>query len=146
MINLKEIKKLVLTGKIVEDILQKVDWKEFEKIVADIFQINGFKVKRNVRIKNKKRYEIDIIAYKDNISFCVDCKHWSSGRYKKSQIKVAAKKQKERSKVIRSLMNGRKIYPVIVTLFQEDLLKVEDVFIIPVWKLNTFLLEEIFKL
>jgi hypothetical protein len=30
---------------------------------------------------------VDIIAARKNLVFCVDCKKWSGGRYKKSGIK-----------------------------------------------------------
>lgn len=146
---LEKSKKL----KNIEEILKELDWKDFEKAVQEIFEINGFKVKRNFRFKTKKRYEIDIIAVKDNFNFCIDCKHLSRGRYKKGEILKAVKKQEERAEELKKFLKSNliakellqvksmKFYPLLVTLFEEDLIKENQTFVIPVWKLNSFLNE-----
>ncbi|MEM7821567.1 MAG: NERD domain-containing protein [Candidatus Aenigmatarchaeota archaeon] len=147
---LEDIKKEMLSGKEIEEILQSFDWKEFENIVAEIFESNNFMVYRNFRFKNKKRYEIDLLAMRNKIVFCVDCKEWGKGRYKKTGIKNAARRQIERVKELNSnkrelknigISTCHKIYPLIITLFEEDLKKEGSVLVVPVWKLNSFLNE-----
>ncbi|MEM5883025.1 MAG: restriction endonuclease [Candidatus Aenigmatarchaeota archaeon] len=136
-----------------EEELEAFDWKNFEKVTQEIFEINGFKVRRNFRFKTKKRYEIDIIAIKDSFNFCVDCKRLGKGRYKKSEILKAIKKQEERSEELRKFLNSNflakesleikssKFYPIIVTLFEEEIVKENETFVVPIWKLNSFLNE-----
>jgi len=38
VIELNEIKKRILEGEEIEDIIQKMDWKEFEKLIAQILK------------------------------------------------------------------------------------------------------------
>jgi len=150
---LEEIEK-DLGKKQIEDILEKFDWEIFEKIVAEIFERNDFKVKHNFRFKTKSRYQIDVIAVKQNKIFCVDCKQWGKGRYKKSGLKQAVKQQEKRVKELKKFLkknmiaqkmlkvdSDSKFYSLIVTLLQEDMIKENETFIVPVWKLNHFLIE-----
>lgn len=150
---LEEIRKDMLKGKPLEEVLENFNWKEFEDTVAEIFAINGFKIKKNFRFKTSKRYEIDVIAVKDEHVLCVDCKEWGRGRYKKTSLIYAVEKQEKRTKEFRKFLNknliarssigikNQSLEPLIVTLFQEDLIKEKEVFIVPVWKLNSFLIE-----
>ena len=46
-----------------ESLSQKVRWQYFEKLVAFIFEQNGFDVKQNtVIVKGKTRKQFDVIA------------------------------------------------------------------------------------
>jgi Holliday junction resolvase-like predicted endonuclease len=151
---LEKIKKELLKGRTIEEILENFDWKDFEKTVSEIFLANNFKVKQNFIFKTKRRYEIDVLAIDERFIFCVDCKEWSRGRYKKTGLKYAAKDQEERLKQIKKFLKKnliarqsmkidlekQKFYPFIVTLFEEDLLKENETLFVPVWKLNSFLL------
>lgn len=155
MFDLEKIKTRVLHGEKIEDVIKelKLGWKGFEDIVAAIFEANNFTVERNFRFKTKRRYEIDIIAIKRNNAFCIDCKQWGGGRYKKSPLSRAAEEQKKRTDefdkflksniVAREILRidkKRKIHPIIVTLLEEEIVAHGGVFIIPLWKLNSFLL------
>lgn len=153
MVELDEIEKKA-RGISLEEILKEHDWREFEKMVGGIFEKNEFKVKRNFRFKTKKRYEIDILATKQNFVFCVDCKKWSGGRYKKSGIKAAVSEQEKRTLLVRNFLKKNPIamqmlkidrdtrfYSLIVTLMEEDMFQEKKTFIVPVFKLNSFLLE-----
>jgi Holliday junction resolvase-like predicted endonuclease len=137
----------------IEHVLQDLDWREFENTIAEIFSINGFKIEQNFRFKTKKRYEIDVVAIRANMVFCVDCKQWRGGRYKKSGLKRAIIMQKERVEELEGFIiddtdmkrnlgiDKQCIYPLIVTLFEENLIEFENCFIVPAWKLNSFLLD-----
>ncbi|MGC8812440.1 MAG: NERD domain-containing protein [Candidatus Aenigmatarchaeota archaeon] len=142
-----------LKSKNIEEDLRRLGWKNFEKATQEIFEFNSFKVKRNFRFKTKRRYEIDLIAIKDNFNFCVDCKHFGKGRYKKSEILKAIKKQEERTEQLKKFLKlnlvaketlgikATRIYPLVVTLFEEEIIKENQTFVVPVWKLNSFLNE-----
>jgi Holliday junction resolvase-like predicted endonuclease len=139
--DLEEIKAKI-RGKSIEEVLATFDWKGFEDFVAEVFAENGFRVERRVRFKTDKRYEIDIIATRLKIAICADCKHWSRGRYKTSGLKTAALNQEKRVEELKKLRKEFKhlnCYPALITLFEEGVVKEHETFIIPVWKLNSFL-------
>lgn len=152
--NLEKISLKSLEHKNIEDILEKCDWKSFENVVKEIFQENGFHTKQNFRFKTKKRYEIDVIAVRNSRIFCIDCKWWGRGRYKKTGLKNAIKSQEIRTKELQKFLKGNPIaksilkihsrypvYPLIVTLHEEDMIKEGNTFVVPVWKLNKFATE-----
>lgn len=154
MIDLEQIKKLILQGNTVEDILSKFDWKKFEQTISEIFTSNDFNVWKNYRFKTERRFEIDVVASKGDIIFCVDCKSWSGGRYKKTGLKYAVREQEKRVKEFKKFLKKNliaqdilkikptyTIRPLIVTLLEEDLVSENNTFVVPAWKLNTFLLE-----
>ena len=154
MLDLEGIKTQLMKGKTIEDILEKYDWKNFEKIIAEIFRENGFYTKQNFRFKTKRAYEIDIIAVRNNQVFCIDCKWWGRGRYKKTGLRHAITSQENRvrkftkflkknpiAKGLLKLNSKYKVYPLLVTLHDEDLIKENDTFVVPAWKLNRFTTE-----
>jgi hypothetical protein len=140
---LEEIENLVRSGKSIEEVLSLVDWKEFEEKVEEIFKIHNFKTTRNFRFKMTKRFEVDILAEKRDLLFVVDCKQWGKGRYKTSELKKAAEKNLKRAEEIKNTLIGRnkKIITIIITLFDEAIYEHKGVFIVPLFKLNNFLLE-----
>lgn len=137
-----------------EEVVRSYDWKYFENVIANIFERNGFRIRKNFRFKTSHRFEIDVLAISDLYVFCVDCKDWGKGRYKKTGLKKAVKNQEERTKqltkflkkniiakqILKIEMKKQKFYSLIVTVFEEDLLKEGDTFVVPAWKLNSFLL------
>jgi len=145
----KEIEKLAE----IEDYLAKRDWKDFEAVVAGIFERHGFscEIRRRFKVKNK-RFEIDVIAVKGEKLMLIECKRWGRGRYKKYQLKIAAERLKEKAKLylekILPAQKEEKRYVramnallLVVTLCEEDLLVHERVIFVPIWKLNSFLLQ-----
>ncbi|MBI1978467.1 MAG: restriction endonuclease [Candidatus Aenigmarchaeota archaeon] len=152
IIIIDEIESQLRKGTNIEDILEKCDWKKFESVISEIFQENGFNTKQNFRFKTKRRYEIDILAIKNNQIFCIDCKWWGRGRYKKSGLKKAVILQEKRTKEFTKFLNkniiarnllkvtpGHAIYSLLATLHEEDMIKENKTLIIPVWKVNRFL-------
>jgi len=96
---------------------------------------------------------VDIVAAKNNMTFLIDCKQWSTGRYKTSAIKKSAKDQEERlekfQKFIKNnpiaktgfkIKNSQNFISIIVTWYEEELIKYCQTSIVPIWKLNEFLL------
>jgi Holliday junction resolvase-like predicted endonuclease len=153
MPELEKIRRQVLRGGKIEDAMGKYDWKEFEEMVGDIFRQNDFRVRNNFRFKTVRGWEMDLVAWRGSIVFCVDCKRWSAGRGKRSSLSKAAKDQSRRTKefgkfiesnpIARGMMGiEQKLFvPVMATLHEESLLKEGDVFVVPVKKLNTFIVE-----
>jgi len=153
VVELEEIE--ILAKKMpIEEVLKNFKWKEFEEIVAEIFRAHGFVVKKNFRFKAERRYEIDVLAVRNNLIFCVDCKRWSGGRYKKSRIKMCVAEQEKRVEALKSLLNKEKtlkdclkvgenfeIKPLLITLMEEDLREEKNTLIVPIFKLNSFLIE-----
>jgi len=138
-----------------EKILSQLNWKMFEKAVAQVFEANGFSVQNNFRFKTKRRYEMDIIASRHKTVVCTDCKKWRRGRYKQTSLRNAAKMQKKRTKQFEKFVmnnpiakhklkisNDSEFHPAIVTLFEEELKNEDGVIVVPVWKLNSFLNNE----
>jgi glycyl-tRNA synthetase beta subunit len=153
VIELNEIKQKILEGEQIEDIIQKIDWKEFEKLIAEILKKHDFNVHNNFRFKTSRRFEIDVLAIRNKTSLLIDCKQWGRGRYKKTGLKYSVKEQKESTKQLKKLLKKNpiaqtelkikkttKFIPLIVTWFEEELIDYENVFIIPAWKFNEFLL------
>jgi Holliday junction resolvase-like predicted endonuclease len=153
VIKLEEIEDLARKSSI-EEILKNFDWKDFEEVVAEVFRRNDFFVKKNFRFKTNKRYEVDILAIKRDLVLCVDCKRWSGGRYKKTGIKKSVEEQERRVSWIKEMLIKNPILrktlkigdvfevrPLLVTLMEEDLIKEKNTFIVPIFKLNSFLLE-----
>jgi Holliday junction resolvase-like predicted endonuclease len=153
MIDLNQIKQRIQKDEDIEKIVEEIDWKEFEELVMKILEEHNFHPFHNFRFRMNRLYEIDVLATKNDLVLGIDCKQWNKGRYKKTSLKYAVKTQKERMKKFQKMLNKNvitkdilnlpektKIIPLIVTWFEEDLIEYEKVFIVPIWKLNQFLL------
>lgn len=117
----------------------EMKWQWFEKLVAWIFEQNDFIVAsdRVVRFGGFKR-QFDVIAERYGSLFVVECKKWSGSRYKKSQLKKAAECHKEKCSLY-SERQKKTAIPLVVTLVDEDIISHDNVFVVPIEKLNTFI-------
>ena len=122
-------------GADVEDVSEYLNWKDFESLTGMILEARDFEVTKNL-ILTKPRMEIDIIGRKMDIALMIDCKHWKN--MSKSALDEIVKKQIERVKRFVSIENMSAL-PVIVTLHQEKIQFVENVPIVPIMKLPSFL-------
>lgn len=154
MFVLEEIKELLSRGKTVEEAMSAVNWKGFESVVSEIFSYNDFKTRNNFRFKTKRRYEIDILAVRGKNIFCVDCKDWARGRHKAAALRRAVEMQEERTNEFRRFLeknfiarkmigarDGSKIISLIVTLYDEAIVRHSSTWIVSSQKLNSFLNE-----
>ncbi|WP_455364020.1 NERD domain-containing protein [[Eubacterium] cellulosolvens] len=131
-----------------EMICRSLEWDEFEQLLSTLFSHHDYTVRRNLHIKHRgKRLQIDILAVKDQLILCVDCKHWRYG-YSQSRMKTAAKKQEARAKAVTpSLLisqentRNRRFYvvPVILVLLDIPFRFIGNIPIVPVHRLNDFL-------
>lgn len=124
-----------------ERVSKEVVWQNFEILVGFIFEANNFQININkVRTFNKKRRQYDVIAKKNGKTYLVECKKWAGNRYRLSALKKAIEKHKERTEFYRNL-SGENSIPIIVTFVEEDIKFYEDMPIVPVLRLNSFISE-----
>jgi hypothetical protein len=120
---------------------EEVVWQHFERLAAFIFEKNNFSVKVNtVKTHNKTKRQYDVIAWKGNQTFLVECKKWAGNRYRLSAMKKAVEQHKERTLFYAAVTNEDAI-PLLVTLIEEEIRVYEGVPIVPVQKLNGFVSE-----
>jgi Holliday junction resolvase len=135
--NFEDIKSIEDLEKVSTEII----WQNFERLAAFIFEENEFQVKINiVKTFNKKRRQYDVIAKKNNQTFLVECKKWAGNRHRLSALKRATTQHKERTEFYKNVAGGDAI-PIIVTLIEEEIQFYEEVPIVPILKLNSFLNE-----
>ena len=122
-------------GATIEDVSEYLTWRDFESLTGLILEEKDFDVTKNL-IMTKPRMEIDVVGKKMNTALLIDCKHWKT--MSKSALDEIVKKQIERVKryVADESMSA---LPVIVTLHQEEIQFVDNVPIVPIMKLSSFL-------
>ena len=81
--------------------------------------------------------EIDVVGIKLGIAILIDCKHWK--RMSKSALNDIVDKQTERVKSYVKKTESMSAVPVIVTLHQEKVSFVNQVPIVPIIQLSSFL-------
>ena len=125
----------ITLGATIEDVSEYLTRRDFEAITGIILEENGFDVTKNL-VLTKPRMEIDVIGKKMNLALLIDCKHWKN--MSKSALDEIVKKQIER---VKRYVADEDItaLPVIVTLHQEGTQLVENVPIVPIMKLPSFL-------
>ena len=124
-----------------EQVSKEAVWQNFERLVGFIFEMNDFQVNINrVRTFNKKRRQYDVIAKKNERIYLVECKKWAGNRYRLSALRKAIRQHKERTNFYRNL-TGEEAIPIIVTLIEEDIKFFEDMPIVPIFRLNSFINE-----
>ena len=122
-------------GADVESVSEYLTWQDFESITGLILEKKDFDVTKNL-ILTKPRIEIDVVGTKMDIALLIDCKHWKT--MSKSALDEIVKKQVERVKRYVTDENMSAL-PVIVTLHQEEVQFIENVPIVPIMKLSSFL-------
>ena len=122
-------------GADVESVSEYLTWQDFESITGLILEKKDFDVTKNL-ILTKPRMEIDVVGTKMDIALLIDCKHWKT--MSKSALDEIVKKQIERVKRYVTDENMSAL-PVIVTLHQEEVQFIENVPIVPIMKLSSFL-------
>ena len=120
---------------------EEVVWQNFERLAAFIFEKNNFRVKVNtVKTYNKTKRQYDVIAWKGNQTFLVECKKWAGNRYRLSAVKKAVEQHKERTQFYADITHEDAI-PLLVTFIEEEIRVYEGVPIVSIQKLNGFVSE-----
>ena len=126
----------IRNGATIEDVSEFLSWQNFEELVSRVLVENGFQVQKNL-ILTKPRMEIDVVGIKLGISILIDCKHWK--RMTQSALNDIVNKQVERVKRYVEKTESTSAIPVIVTLHQEKVDFVNQVPIVPIMELSSFL-------
>ena len=126
----------IRNGATIEDVSEFLSWQDFEELVSRILDENGFHIQKNL-ILTKPRMEIDVVGIKLGISILIDCKHWK--RMTQSALNDIVEKQVERVKRYVQKTESTTAIPVIVTLHQENVDFVNQVPIVPIMELSSFL-------
>lgn len=121
------------------EVCRALSASDFEAFVEEAFKANGYATKRNVRLK-KPRVEIDVLAESENLLVGVDCKRWNRPLYPGVAAKLL-EKQLERLRAYKRTTGCAKVaVPLIVTLLERSWWQVDRKPVIPVSKLNSFIL------
>ncbi len=116
---------------------KEMKWQYFEKLVGWIFEQNEFSVEvSRVFVYPDGKRQYDVIAKRYGKTFLVECKKWK--RSNSSAIRKAAENHIEKTKLY-SEKQKEEVFPLVVTLLQENIKEHECVPIVPVDKLNTFI-------
>ena len=126
----------IINGASIEDVSEFLSWQDFEELVSRILDENGFQVQKNLML-TKPRMEIDVVGIKLGIAILIDCKHWK--KMSKSALNDIVDKQIERVKSYVKKTESTSAVPVIVTLHQEKVNFVNQVPIVPIIQLSSFL-------
>jgi Holliday junction resolvase-like predicted endonuclease len=133
-------------------ILSTLSWREFEAFIATVFHRHEFAVTHGLRFKAKRRFEIDVIARRNPIVFCVDCKQYGVRAGKASPLRTAVEAQLQRVEALAATFATQqaklqcldwhtvRFYPLLVTMLHEDILWHQEIPVVPAAQLNRFLL------
>lgn len=149
-------KQAVEHGAGIGDIVELLTWKDFEGFVASILTANSYQCVESFRRRgNSLMYgmEIDVIGVRGSSIIAIDAKMWGIRSGKASALKKAAEKQKIRTKELSEELDrlAKKIeklstreyqlLPVLVTWLVEEVELHEGVPVVPIFKLNSFILD-----
>ncbi|NIN51758.1 MAG: hypothetical protein GTO23_01100 [Nitrososphaeria archaeon] len=90
-------------------------------------------------VLRRPRHELDLVAWKNDLLFTADCKHWSKPLYGTSLARII-QSQVERTLHLLRVRCGERAYALIITLQPWKTPFFRGVPIIPINQLNDFLL------
>ena len=122
-------------GASIDEVAEKIGWRDFEGLVAEILEKKDFATMRNFMLKNP-RMEIDVVGVKLGIAVLIDCKHWK--RTSPSALREVVQKQVDRTKHYVASTEGSMAIPVIVTLYQDKIDFINKVPIVPIFQFSSF--------
>jgi Holliday junction resolvase-like predicted endonuclease len=137
-----------------ERVCRLLEWKEFESITTETFEVYDYRVKKNFRFKGKngRRWEIDLVACKHPIIASLDCKHWTR-KWTRAPIIKIVRQHVERTKAFvdvlpdlytRIKLGGWKhviVIPIILSLLPSPFKFYRDTPVVSVLQLQGFLNE-----
>ena len=155
---LKIAEKAIILGADIERTSRFLTWSEFESFSKSIFEVNGFKVKKNLHFTwLKKKWEIDVLGLKNPIIISVDCKHWHK-RWSGAASIRAAIDQIERTRALakasKDIMDKIGIrgwkhayfIPIVLSLSPSQHKFYKRTPIVPIFQLKDFLENVVFHL
>lgn len=149
---LRFIEERLREGAPLEELLKKVSWADFEEVCSEVFVANGFRVVKRFRFKSlSRRFEIDVLALREPMAICSDCKHWGLRTGSFSSIVNVVEKQVERVRALASSLKDLRaklglggwreatLIPAVIILHEKGVEFCEKVPVVPVFKLNSFI-------
>ncbi len=148
--------RAIALGAETENVVNLLSWKDFEGLVAGILGENDYRCIESFRRRGTSKMqgmEIDVIGARGQRIVAVDAKMWGVRTGKSSALKSAAGRQRKRTARlcgeierladrIGGLHRGTyTLTPILVTWLVEEVILSEGVPIVPVFKLNSFILE-----
>lgn len=133
------LKHTVESGFSLEYVFKSVNWRGFERIIAEVFKAKGFRVLEHFRFRFKSvAREIDVLVETHMMILSIDCKQWIRRNY---NIRSACRLQLERSRLLSEYLwekeNIRKaVYPIVVTFLDSQEKVLNGCLILPVWKVG----------
>ena len=136
-----------------EKVARELRWQEFEAFADQVLAQDGFATLNHFVFKDSgRRFEIDVIAAKEPMVLCVDCKHWHHG-WAPSKIAAAARNQLLRVLCLSQAfpVSGRKLptgtwrsvrlLPIVLTLADVSPKLIHGVPIVSALRFRSFLSE-----
>jgi Holliday junction resolvase-like predicted endonuclease len=103
----------------IQQVANRLSWKDFERFASEILNRSGFNTMNNVRF-TKPRAEIDIVASKSYFALAIDCKHWAYNDH--SRLSAYARKQIQRTeRLLKSSRKLKVIVPVVLTIYPSSI-------------------------
>jgi hypothetical protein len=136
--------------------MELLTWKDFEGFVAAILTEHTYQCVESFRRRGNSQMhgmEIDVIGVRGATIIAIDAKMWGIRSGKATALKTAAEKQKTRTQELSEELDklAKKIgklsareyqlLPVIVTWLVEEVELHEGVPVVPIFKLNAFILD-----
>jgi hypothetical protein len=134
-------------------ILSALTWQEFEEFVEHLLTFHEFQTRHRFRFSRSRRYEIDIVASRQPVLFCIDCKQYGVRLGKATSLRTAAEAQLQRTEALAKDFAQFQanlgcldwaqplLIPLLVTMMTEDIQFHEQIPIVPAALLNAFLLK-----
>ena len=134
-------------------VLSALTWQEFEEFVAHLLTFHEFQIRHRFRFSGSRRYEIDIIASRQPVILCIDCKQYGVRLGKAASLRTAAEAQLQRTEALATDFAQHQasldcldwahplLIPLLVTMLTEDIQFHEQIPIVPASLLNAFLLK-----
>ncbi len=148
--------RAITLGCEIEEVIEQLTWKDFEGFVAGVLSENNYQCTESFRRRGNKTergMEIDVIGIKGNLILSIDAKMWGIRSSKVSALRTAASKQKSRTarlateldklsaKITTMKASEYTLIPILVTWLVEEVEIHEGVPVVPIFKLNAFLLD-----
>ncbi|MCS7109851.1 MAG: hypothetical protein NZ956_00070 [Candidatus Caldarchaeum sp.] len=129
-----------------QNVAKHLSWKEMEAFVATVSRLSGLRYRTNLQLSySGRRAEIDVLSAYPSLCLVIDCKRWNkqlSGKTLRSIIEKAKQRTILTKAFLEKKYGGDNLTffaPVVVSLYEPASRKVDDVFIVPVNALKTFL-------
>ncbi|MCS6785221.1 MAG: nuclease-related domain-containing protein [Candidatus Caldarchaeum sp.] len=127
-------------------VAQLLSWKELEAFVATVCRLSGLSYRTNVRLSYLgRRAEIDVLSAYPSLCLVIDCKRWNK-RLSGKSLRSIIDKAKQRTYLTKAFFEKKYagdylifFAPVVVSLYEPASRKVDDVFVVPVNVLRTFI-------